>query len=92
MIIVDRENRRGCSLRILRKGLGSYSLPIMLLPRKLADVPCIVTELRHLNSRLVHFNCTFPLVRDVIQILGTSKFELISIIDFERYISYFEIG
>ena len=36
---------------------------------------------RHLNSRLVRLNCSFPLVRDAIQILGTSECELISVID-----------
>ena len=34
-IIVDREMRKDCLLRILRKGLSSYSSPIMLIPRKM---------------------------------------------------------
>ena len=31
-VIVDKEMRKGCLLRIYRKGLSSYSLPIMLKP------------------------------------------------------------
>ena len=71
-IIVDREMRIGCLLGILKKGLSSYSSPIMLIPRKMSSIPCIITDFRHLNSRLVRLNCSFPLVRDAIQILGAS--------------------
>ena len=35
----------------------------------------------YLNSRCVRLNCSFPLVRDAIQILGASECELISVID-----------
>ena len=80
-IIVDREMRKGCLLGILRKGLSSYSSPIMLIPRKMSGIPCIITDFRHLNSRIVRLNCSFPLVRDAIQILGASVCELISVID-----------
>ena len=61
-IIVDREMRKGCLLGILRKGLSSYSSPIMLIPRKMSGIPHIITDFRHLNSRLVRLNCSFPLV------------------------------
>ena len=80
-IIVDKEMRKGCLLGILRKGLSSYSSPIMLIPRKMSGIPRIITDFRHLNSRLVRLNCSFPLVRDAIQILGASECELISVID-----------
>ena len=45
--------RKGCLLGILKKGISSYSSPIMLIPRKLTGIPRIVTDFRHLNSRLV---------------------------------------
>ena len=73
--------RKDGLLGILRSGLSNYSLPIMLIPRKMSGIPCIITDFRHLNSRLVRLNCSFPLVRDVIQILGASECELISVID-----------
>ena len=80
-IIVDREMRKGCLFEILRKGLSIYSSPIMLIPRKMSGIPCIITDFRHLYSRPVRLNCSFPLVRDTIQILGASVCELISVID-----------
>ena len=48
--VVDKEMRKGCLLGILRKGMSSYSSPIMLIPRKLTGIPRIVTDCRHLNS------------------------------------------
>ena len=59
-IIVDREMRKGCLLGILRKGLSSYSSPIMLIPRKMSGIPYIITDFIHLNSRHVRLNCMFP--------------------------------
>ena len=47
----------------------------------MSGIPRINTDFRHLNSRLVRLNCSFPLVRDAIQILGASECELISVID-----------
>ena len=79
-IIVDSKMRKGCLLRILRKGLSIYSSPIMLIHRKMSHIPCIITDFRYPNSRLVRLNCSFPLVRDAIQILGSSECELISVI------------
>ena len=80
-IIVDREMRKDCFLGVLRKGLSSYFSPIMLIPRKMSGIPHIITNFRHLNSRLVRLNCSFSLVRDAIQILVTSECEVISVID-----------
>ena len=44
-------------------------------------IPYMVTDFRHLNSKCVRLNCSFPLIRDAIQILGASECELISVID-----------
>ena len=76
--IVDKEMRKGCLLGILKKGMSSYSSPIMLIPRKLSGIPRIVTDFRHLNSRLVTLQPSIPLVRDAIQILGASGCEILS--------------
>ena len=48
-IILDKEIRKGCLLGILRKGLNSYSSPIMSIPRKVTGIPYIITDVRHLN-------------------------------------------
>ena len=79
--IVDKEMRKGCLLGILKKGMSSYSSPIMLIPRKLSGIPRIVTIFRHLNSRLVTWQPSIPLLRDAIQILGASGCEILSLAD-----------
>ena len=79
--IVDKEMRKGCLLGILKKGMSSYSSPIMLMPRKLSGIPRIVTDFRHLNSRLVTLQPSIPLVKDAIQILGASGCETLSLAD-----------
>ena len=38
--------RKGCLLGILKKGMSSYSSPIMLIPRKLTGITRIVTDFR----------------------------------------------
>ena len=73
--------KKGCLLGILKKGMTSYSSPIMLIPRKQGGIPRIVTDFRHLNSRLVVLQPSIPLIRDAIQIIGASECEVISLID-----------
>ena len=79
--LVDKEIRKGCLLGILKKGMSSYSSPIMLIPRKFSVIPRIVTDFRYLNSRLVTLQPSIPLVRDSIQILGASGCEVLSLAD-----------
>ena len=73
--------KKGCLLGILKKGMTSYNSPIMLIPRKQGGISRIVTDFRHLNSRLVVLQPSIPLVRDTIQIIGASGCEVISLID-----------
>ena len=79
--VIDQEMRKGCISGILKKGMSSYSSPIMLIPRKLTGIPRIVTDFRHLNSRLVTLQASILLVRDAIQILGSSYNEVLSLAD-----------
>ena len=37
--IIDKKMRKGCLLGILRKGMTSYSSPIMLIPKKQGGIP-----------------------------------------------------
>ena len=57
----------------------------MLTPRKLSGIPRIVTDFRHLNSRLVTLQPSIPLVRDAIQILGASGCEMLSLADLRDF-------
>ena len=79
--LVDKEMRKGCLLGMLKKGMSSYSIPMMLIPRKLSGIPRIVTDFRHLNSRLVTLQPSIPLVRGAIRILGASGCEVLSLAD-----------
>ena len=79
--VVDKEMKKGCMLGFLKKVISSYSSPNMLIPRKLTGIPRIVTDFRHLNSRLVTLQPSIPLVRDAIQILWSSGSEVLSLVD-----------
>ena len=79
--IVDKEMGKVCLLGLLKKGMSSYSSPIMLIPRKLSGIPRIITDFRHLDSRLVALQPSIPLVRDTIQIFGASGCEILSLAD-----------
>ena len=78
---VEAEMLRGVRLGILKVGQTSYSSPIMLIPRKQGQIPRVVTDFRHLNTRLVKMTASIPLMRDAIQTLGASDCEVISVID-----------
>ena len=79
--VIDKQMKKGCLQGILKKGMTSYSSPIMLIPRKQGGIPRIVTDFRHLNSRLVVLQPSIPLIRDAIQVIGASGCEVISLID-----------
>ena len=80
--IIDKEMRRGVLLGILKKGLRSYSSPVMLIPRKITQVPRIVRDFRVLNSRIVKI-CSYsvPLLKDILMALGMSGVEVMSLLD-----------
>ena len=72
-VVTDKEMHRGVLLGILKKGLRSYSSTGILIPRKITQVPRIVTDFRVLNSRIVKI-CSYsiPLLKDILMALGMS--------------------
>ena len=80
--VIDKEMCRGVLLGIPKKGLSSYSSPLMLIPRKITQVPRIVTDFRVLNSRIVKI-CSYsvPLLKDILMALGMSGVEVMSLLD-----------
>ena len=80
--VIDKEMHRGVLLGILKKGLNSYSSPVMLIPRKITQVPRILTDFRVLNSRIVKI-CSYsvPLLKDILMALGMSGVEVMSLLD-----------
>ena len=66
---------------ILKEGFLVYSSPVMLISRKLTKDKGVVTDFRHLNVRIEKNNLAYPLVRDMSSVLGSSKCEVLSVLD-----------
>ena len=66
---------------ILKEGFSAYSSPVMLISRKLTKDKRVVTDFRHLNVRIAKNNVAYPLVRDTFSMLGSSKCEVLSVLD-----------
>ena len=50
--VLDKEMRRLCYLGILKEGFSAYSSPVMLLSRKVTPDKRVITNFRHLNTRI----------------------------------------
>ena len=70
-----------CYMRILKEGFSAYSSPVMLISRKLTKDKRVVMDFRHLNIRIANNNLVYPLVRDTFCVLGSSKYEVLSVLD-----------
>ena len=66
---------------ILKEGFSVYSSPVLLISRKLTKDKRVVTDFRHLNVRIAKHNLAHPLVRDTFSVLGSSKCEVLSVLD-----------
>ena len=80
-VVMDKEVKRLCYMGILKEGFSAYSSPVMLISRKLTKDKRVVTDFRHLNVRIAKNNLAYPLVRDTFLTLGSSKCEVLSILD-----------
>ena len=78
---IDKEMKRLCYMGILKEGFSAYSSPVMLISRKLTKDKRVVTDFRHLNTRIAKNNLAYPLVRDTFSVLGNSKCEVLSVLD-----------
>ena len=65
----------------MKEGFLAYSSPVMLISRKLTKDKRVVTDFRHLNVRIVKNNLAYPLVRDTFSVLGSSRCEVLSVLD-----------
>ena len=79
--VLDKEMRRLCYLGILKEGFSAYSSPVMLITRKVASDKRVVTDFRHLNTRIAKNNLAYPLLRDTFLLLGSSKCEVMLVLD-----------
>ena len=53
----------------------------MLISRKLTKDKRVVTDCRHLNVRIAKNNLAYPLLKDMFSVLGSSKCEVLSVLD-----------
>ena len=79
--ILDQKMKRLCYLDILKEGFLGYPSPVMLISRKVMQDKRAVTDFRHLNVRMATNNLAYPLLKDTFTVLGSSKCEVLSIID-----------
>ena len=70
-----------CYLGILKEGILAYSSPVMLISRKVTKDKRVVTDFRHLNVRMAKNNLASPLLKDTFLVLGSSRYEVLSVLD-----------
>ena len=83
--ILHKEMKRLCYLGILKEGFSAYSSPVMLISRKVTQDKRVVTDFRHLNTRIAKNNIAYPLVKDTFTTLGNSKCEVLSVLDLKMH-------
>ena len=80
-VLLVKEMKRLCYLGILKEGFSAYSSPVMLVSRKLTKDKRVVTDFRHLNMGIAKNNLAYPLLKDTFTLLGSSKCEVLSVLD-----------
>ena len=68
-------------LGILKEGFSAYFSPVLLISRKVTQDQRVVTDFRHLNVRIAKNNLTYPLLKDTFLVLGSSRCEVLSLLD-----------
>ena len=66
---------------ILKEGFSTYSSLVMLISRNLTKDKREVTDFRHLNVRIAKNNLAYALIKDTFSVLGSSKCEVLSVLD-----------
>ena len=79
--ILDKEMKRLCYLGILKEGFSAYSSPVILISRKMRWDKRVVTDFRHLNTRIAKNNLAYPLIKDTFMTLGNFKCDVLSVLD-----------
>ena len=81
---IDKEMKWLCYMGILKEGFSAYSSPVMLTNRKLTKDKRVVTDFRHLNIRIAKNKLAYALVRDTFSVLGSSRCEVLSVLDLKE--------
>ena len=70
--------------RYMKGRFSAYSSPVMLVSRKLTKGKRVMTNFRHLNMRITKNNLAYPLLKDMFTLLGSSKCEVLSVLDLKN--------
>ena len=73
---------------ILKEGFSAYSSPVMLISRKMTQDKRVVMDFRHLNMHIAKNNLAYPLLKDTFLMLGSSKCEVMLVLDPKRCFSF----
>ena len=79
--ILHKEMKRLCYLGVLKEVFSAYSSPVILISRKLMQDKRVVTDFRQLNMKIAKNNLAYPLLKDTFTMLGSSKCEVMSMLD-----------
>ena len=79
--LINKEMKRLYYLSILKEGFSPYSSLAMFISRKLTKDKKMVTDFGHLNVRIAKDNLAYPLLKDTFSVLGSSKSEVLSVLD-----------
>ena len=71
-------------LRYIKRGFSACSCPVMLISRTLTQDKRVVTDFRHLNVRISKNNLAYPLLKDTFSVLGSSKCEVLSLLNLKE--------
>ena len=73
--------KRLCYLGILKEGFSAYSSPVVLISRKVIQDKRVVTDFRHLNTRIAKNTLAYPLIKDTFATLSNSKCDVHLVLD-----------
>ena len=63
-----------------------------MISRKLTKDKRVVTDFRHLNVRIAKNNFAYPLLKDTFSVLGSSKCELLSVLDLKEAFHFLRLS
>ena len=79
--LMDKQMNRLVALGTLTRNNTSHTSPVMLIARKITQDKRPVVDFRLLNTRIRQHNTATPLLRDIFDILGKAKCEVMSCVD-----------
>ena len=79
--VLDKEMKQLCYIGILKEGFFSLFKPSYVSRAKITQDKRVVADFRHLNMRIAKNNLAYPLLKDTFTLLGSSKCEVLSVLD-----------